>query len=89
MIAGHAGSARKRITLLVSSCLFLSFFLALFSVFPFAPCTFLTTEELRMEGNPLRRPRMKVLVETGLKGIIDWCKHETDTIQGVRTRGQA
>jgi hypothetical protein len=43
-------------------------------------------EDLKLEGNPMRRPKLEVLIEEGVEGLRDWCRHETGVISIVRTR---
>jgi hypothetical protein len=44
--------------------------------------------ELRLEGNPLRRPRIQVLVEEGLEGLKKWCNGEVEVNAGLRNRSR-
>lgn len=52
---------------------------------PFAalsPCAV----ELKLEGNPLRRPRLQIVVEQGAKGLAEWAKNERDNNSGIQNR---
>ncbi len=42
--------------------------------------------ELRLEGNPLRRPRIQIIIEEGLAGLKKWCDSEVEVNVGLRNR---
>lgn len=43
-------------------------------------------EELRLEGNPLRRPRLQMIIEEGVSGLLKWCNGEEGVNVGLRNR---
>lgn len=46
-----------------------------------------TLQTLRLDGNPLRRPTLKYIVEHGPKGMYTWADQELNEIARMRIRG--